>query len=260
MPSWNASLLVSLLAPAFLTLGIAGAARAQESHQEQVPAATDVAVTPPAEARDVASLLAGFARVQGLEATFVESKSLALLAAPLTTRGRLYYLRPGHLTRVVDGVQPTWLRISPSALHMEGPEGEQSIDLSKNADLRLFVTSVVKILAGDHATLEQSYELEFTPLDTPKQEPATRDDQDAAEGAALDAATPPQAWTLKLTPRAKPLTEMLRRLTLRGRGFLVETIELTEENGDTTLTTIQQAETERRFSKQERADLFGLEP
>jgi hypothetical protein len=188
-------------------------------------------VEQPADAR---ALFASFAAMTGLEARFEEQKHLALLAAPLTGGGRLYFMPPGHLARVVERPERSVVTISPTELRMSGKDGVESVDLRMNADVRLFVTSLVRVFSGDAAVLEQSYEVQF---------------ESAATG-----------WTLTLTPRALPLSEMLAELRLRGSGRAVSELQIREPNGDRTVTRILEADTARRFSAEEQAELFGIPP
>jgi hypothetical protein len=123
---------------------------------------------------------------------------------------------------------------------MSGKDGVETIDLRQNADVRLFVTSLVRVFSGDEVELARFYAIAF----------------DAAESGEAGEA----GWTLTLTPRAPPLSEMLRDLTLRGRGRAVSELVLREPNGDRTVTRIVQADTARRFTAEEQASLFGVAP
>ncbi len=203
------------------------------------PVAPDVVEVTPAPVRpaDAAALFAAFARMEGLEARFEEEKHVALLAAPLTSRGTIYFLPPGHLARVVTAPESTTLRITPDELVVESAEGVERIDLRRSDDVRRFVTSLVRVFAGDRAALERSYDVAYGA------------DPDADDDAA---------WRLTLTPKAKPLTEMMRSLRLFGRGVEVRAIEVTEPTGDRTVTTIVEADPARRFTAEEKERLFGL--
>jgi len=191
-----------------------------------VPASAD------AQPADAAALLAAFAQVDGLEARFSEEKHLALLAAPLTSRGRLYFLRPGYLTRVVEEPERATLTIAPDELRMTGREGVQTIDLRTDDRLRAFVTSLVQVFSGDRQALERSYDLAYAA---------------AADG-----------WTLTLTPRTEELGGMLRDLTLRGSRVTLAEVVVREPGGDRTVTRIEAADPARRFTDEERASLFGI--
>jgi hypothetical protein len=219
-------------------------ARQQEAPQPggagAVPPAAP-APTPPAvpadqaaasQPADAATLLSAFAQVEGLEARFSEEKHLALLAAPLVSRGRLYFLRPGYLTRVVEEPERATLTIAPDELRMSGREGVETIDLRSNDRVRVFVTSLVQVFSGDRAALERSYDVAYSVGET--------------------------GWTLTLTPRAEALAAMLRDLTLRGSGVALAEIVVRDPGGDRTVTRIEATDAARRFTEEERATLFGI--
>jgi hypothetical protein len=184
---------------------------------------------------DAAALFASFARMPGLEVRFTEEKHLALLALPLASTGSLYYLPPGYLARVVETPEASSLTLTPAELRMTDRDGTSVVDLRQNEALRVFVTSLVQVFAGDAPALERAYHVAYEP-----------DPSDAAR------------WTLTLTPRRKALGEMLRSLTLRGAGTGVRAIELVEPGGDRTVTTVVKADPRRSFDAEERARLFGI--
>ncbi|MCA8953050.1 MAG: outer membrane lipoprotein carrier protein LolA, partial [Planctomycetes bacterium] len=183
-----------------------------------------------------AALFAAFAAMPGLEARYTEEKHLALLAVPLTSAGRLYFLQPGYLARVVEKPEPSKLLITPDKLRMADRDGVEVIDLQQSERLRLFVTSLVRVFRGDRAALTEHYSIEYTP---------SPDD--------------PAAWTLALAPKRAPLDHMMKSLTLRGKGVAVTGFELVEPNGDRTVTKIIAADPEREFSVAEKTELFGIE-
>ena len=119
---------------------------------------------------------------------------------------------------------------------MTDRDGASTVDLRQNEALRVFVTSLVRVFAGDRTGLERNFTLAY--------EPDAKDEM---------------RWTLTLAPRAEPLTEMLRSLVLRGAGFAVKEIELRETNGDRTITTIVSADPRRHFDAAEKAKLFGIQ-
>lgn len=224
MRSSNGFLLASLLA-------CCATAQAQDGAADSRPASQ------PTRPKDMAELFAWLGAMEGLEAGFREEKHIALLAVPLVSRGTLYYMRPGYLARVVAEPEPASVVISPRALVMRDGKGEETIDLHKSDDVRMFVTSLVQVFAGDRDELEGAYEIAFEPV------------ADSEAG-----------WILTLEPRAEPLTQMLRRLSLRGEGRAVVEVEVVEPNGDRSVTTIEHADPERAFSEEEREELFGIRP
>ena len=190
--------------------------------------------------KDAAALFATMAAMTGLEARFEEEKHIALLAAPLRSKGRLYFQRDagagsGHLARVVDEPEPSSVLITPKELRLQNRDGTEVIDLRRSDKVRTFVASLVHVFAGDQANLAKTYDVAY--------------EVDAANTTA---------WTLVLTPRDKPLNQMLKSLRLYGEGEAVVRIELHEPNGDRTVTRIVSADPARRFDAAEQKKLFGI--
>jgi hypothetical protein len=210
---------------------VTGALQAQEPAPPAV--AKPVPVQRPANASE---LLAAFAKLQGMEASFVETKHLALLAVPLRSSGRLYFSAPGYLLRIVHTPEPSSLLIEPGQLRMTNRDGMETIDLRQSDGLRLFVTSLVRVFSGDEKALAEHYTMVFAaPAET-------------------------EEWTLTLTPKDKPLTNMIRELSLSGTGFAVHTIVVKEPNGDRSVTTLGEVDVAREFTAAEQHELFGIAP
>lgn len=183
-----------------------------------------------------ADLFARFAKMPGLEARYAEKKHVGLLTVPLQSRGVLYFMRGGYLARVVKKPRPSLLAITPTQLRMEDDKGVEVVDLRQSPELRLFVTSLARVFSGDRKELGSSYTIAFEP--------------DAADKLG---------WSLMLRPRAKPLTNMVKSLRLRGMGYSVTKIEMHEPNGDHSVMSVVDADAEREFSDEEKFELFGLE-
>jgi len=189
----------------------------------------------PAEPTDARTLLRALATVEGLEARFTERKHLALLRAPLVSEGRLYYVRPGHMVRIVDTPAPSTVRIGPTSIELSDASGQQQVDLRSRPDVKMFVESFVHVVAGNHDQLATTYALGFTP-----------------------AAEPGKPWLLTLTPARKPLSDLVERLEIRGQGYEVATIKVLERQGDSTEIIMSAVDPRRRFSTEERERIFGL--
>lgn len=226
-----------------LSSALAPSLCAQETapHGEPSPAAAKV-VAPSDRPRpaDAKSLFALFRAMNGLEATFTEQKHLALLAKPLRSKGRLMFFRtepgkPGYLARMVDEPEPSSVRITPDELRMTNRDGTEVVDLRRSDDVRVFVTSLVRVFEGDEATLAKAFDVSYTP--DPKND---------------------AAWSLRLVPKDKPLNQMLGALTLSGEGEAVTKIEIKEPNGDRTETKITAANPLRTFTPAELHELFGI--
>src|SRR5690606_13028439 len=68
--------------------------------------------------QNAVQLFEKLAALDGLEATFVETKKLALLRAPLKSKGSLYYMRPGYLLREIESPSPSRVLITPTTLEL----------------------------------------------------------------------------------------------------------------------------------------------
>lgn len=180
------------------------------------------------------TLLSAFAKMNGLEAKFVEEKRMQLLKAPLRSEGRLYFAPPGYLLRQIDSPQPSRVLITPTALTVDDGSTREVIDLQVRRDVRSFVGSFVSLLAGDKDALTAAYQIRFV---------------DAKDGA----------WRLDLAPKAAPLSDILKMVRVSGTGLSVEEIHVFDTNGDETITRMLEVNPKRRFDASERRGLFGIE-
>ncbi|HEX6812666.1 MAG TPA: outer membrane lipoprotein carrier protein LolA [Planctomycetota bacterium] len=212
------------------------------------PASPAASTQPPAQdpkqrprPADAGALFRTFAATTGLEASFEEDKHLALLALPLQSKGRLFFFRadrtqPGYLARHIEAPEPSTVLITPAELRLQNRDGTEVIDLKRSDKVRNFITSLVHVFAGDERALAKSYTIQFA-----------------------QAEKDPAGWTLALVPRDKPLSQMLKSLTLVGEGEAVVRIEVHEPNGDRTVTRIVAADPARKFDTAEQKRLFGID-
>jgi Outer membrane lipoprotein carrier protein LolA-like len=194
------------------------------------------AASAPAKPVDLDGLLAALQHMPGLEADFVEDKHIAMLARPLTSRGKLYFTHPGLLLRRVEAPQRSEVLITPDSLRTKDAAGEQTLDLRARPDVRPFVESLTWILGGNRTALASVYTLTFTP-----------------EAAG-------RSWVLSLAPKQKPLNQLIAEIRIAGQGLRVATVEVRETSGDRAVTRIVAANPERHFDAAERARLFGEGP
>lgn len=187
--------------------------------------------------KDAKALFGLFAKMDGLEVTFEEEKHLQLLFEPLKSSGKLYFIRPGRLTRVVEKPKEQVVRIGPKKLTIHSGDDEEVVDLRQNKAVRAFVTSLVRVFSGDADGLAKFYDVEYVP--------SKKDERD---------------WTLKLVPEEKALKTMVDTIRIEGRGTVVTRIEIVEPNGDRTVTKVTASNARREFTDEEREKLFGLPP
>lgn len=186
------------------------------------------------------ALFRAFAAIQGLSADYTEDKYLSLLAVPLKSKGKLHFMQPGYLSRIVESPEKSKLTITDSELRMAstdttGKQKEEVIDLRQSDRVRLFVTSLVQVFQGNEKALKQHYQIRYLP----------RIDDN-------------HTWQLELQPLKKPLTQIMKKLLLVGRDKAVTRIELHEPNGDRTITKIVKVNPKRVFTAKEQKHIFGV--
>ena len=146
-------------------------------------------------------------------------------------------MRPGYLLRQIETPEPSRVLITPTTLTFEEGGKQESIDLAARKDLESFVSSFVALLSGDKAALTASYDVRFSASDTDK-----------------------EAWQVELTPKGAPLSDILSKVHVRGRGLAVVEVKVIDRTGDQTITRMLDVDPTRRFSESERQRLFGIDP
>jgi hypothetical protein len=193
-------------------------------------ASTALANEPALPPTQLAELLDRMASSAGVEANFEESKELALLAAPLESRGVIYFTPPGRFGRFTLSPGFTALIVDDEAIRMrEGRDGE-TVDLSGNPIARVFVDNIVVLWSGDREKLERHYTAEF-------------------RGTL-------EAWELRLTPRREPLSRAIEAITLHGDSVAVREMHVTETDGDRTVTRFETLSSDRAFAPAEIERIF----
>jgi hypothetical protein len=178
----------------------------------------------------LAEILDRMASSAGVEANFTESKELALLAAPLESRGVIYFTPPGRFARFTLRPGFSALVVDAEEIRMrEGRDGE-TVDLSDNPVARVFVDNIVVLWSGNREKLERHYEPAFS-------------------GTLA-------AWELRLTPRREPLSRAIDAIVLRGDSIAVREMQVIEKDGDRTVTHFETLSSDRSFSAAEIERIF----
>jgi hypothetical protein len=174
-------------------------------------------------------LLLGMATSAGVEAAFTERRELALLSAPLESRGRLYFVPPDRLARFTDVPAATALLIDGERVRFrEGSEPE--LDLSGNPMTRPFVENLVVLWSGDRERLERLYRVRLS--------------QDGSR------------WQLALEPRGAPLDRVIAEIRLRGEDSSLREMLVRDRDGDLTTTHFHDVASDRAFTPEELERLF----
>lgn len=187
----------------------------------------------PEPSSELEAVLQRMASTPGVEAIYVESKELSLLAVPLASRGVIYFVPPDRFARFTTEPGFSSLVVDGGGVHFrEGRDGED-VDLSGSPMARGFVESFMVLWSGDRTKLTRLYELELE------------------GGGAGD-----PGWTLRLSPRHAPLSRMIRVITLRGDAGGTRAMTVEEKDGDRTVTTFERVDPERVFAETELLHIF----
>ena len=194
-----------------------------------VPAA--VALAEPSAPPTLDGVMAGMASARGVVARFEETKEVALLRTPLSSRGVLHFVPPDRMVRrtlepvaselVIDGDR-MWYR--------DGARSEPT-DLSGEPAALHFAANFVVLFGGDLEALEERYETRFE-----------------AEGSD---------WSLHLVPRDGAVRRFVAELALRGDGRVMRELAVLEADGDRTITRFLEVDADHEHSPEELRELFG---
>lgn len=161
----------------------------------------------------LSEVMRALAAVPAVEAVFREEKTLAMLQEPLVTQGILYYRAPAYLRKQTLEPHLEEFQADGEWLTVETPgQGRRDFNLRGYPQLQPFVEVIRATQAGDRATLERYYQLEF-------------------QGTLND-------WQLRLTPRDSQVAQYLTRIIIYGRKHWIDRIDLLEADGDRSVMTV----------------------
>ncbi|CAZ89222.1 putative Lipoprotein localization factors LolAB [Thiomonas arsenitoxydans] len=160
------------------------------------------------------TLMQALARHPANRATFVETKTLAMLDAPIESSGELRFAAPDFLEmRTLKPKRQTLiLQANQVTLEMDGRSHQ--FDLRDHPDVAVLINSIRATLNGDRKALQRDY---TTTLD----------------GTAA-------SWELTLSPVDAKARARVRRIQIGGRQGQVQTIAVLQADGDSSLMTIHE--------------------
>ena len=193
-------------------------------------AAAALADEPQAPGDELAQILRRMAETPGVEAAFEERKEIALLAAPIETRGVIYFVPPDRFARFTTAPGESALVVEGDQVRLREGAAARVIELSGNRVARVFVENFVALWSGDRERLERLYALEI-------------------QGAR-------DAWELRLVPRRAPLADVISSITLRGDRDAMRELVVLERDGDRTTTRFSRTRHDRAFTAAELERIF----
>ena len=161
----------------------------------------------------VSQLMALLAANAGGRATFVEHKYLAILDAPVVSRGELVYIAPARLERHTVSPRAESMVLDGDALTITREGRSQQLRLRDYPEISAFIDSIRGTLAGDRSALERNWQL-------------------SVSGG-------PARWTLYLLPSDPKLATLVSRFQADGRGADLRSIEILQADGDRSVMQIE---------------------
>ncbi|WP_159811651.1 outer membrane lipoprotein carrier protein LolA [Pseudomonas sp. 18058] len=178
-----------------------------------------------ANAFDLQQLSAQLAKPDVIHGQFIQEKHLRALPQPLISKGSFVLAKNHGLLWLLKTPLQQDYRITANGIARRDDNGWQMLpNKSAGADQnRLFLA----VLQGDSSGLQRDFEL-------------------ALSGDA-------QQWKLSLTPRSLLLKQVFKQINIDG-GALVQTIELLESQGDSTVLRMQDSSAAQPLSDTEQHD------
>lgn len=178
-----------------------------------------------ANAFDLQQLSEQLAKPDVIHGQFIQEKHLRALPQPLISKGSFVLAKNHGLLWLLKTPLQQDYRITADGIARRDTNGWQLLpNKSAGAEQnRLFLA----VLQGDSSGLQRDFEL-------------------ALSGTA-------QQWQLTLTPRSMLLKQVFKQINIDG-GALVQTIELLETQGDSTLLRMQDSTAEQPLSEAEQHD------
>jgi len=162
-------------------------------------------------------LMQMLAQTKMAQATFVETKTIAMLDAPVESSGELLYKAPDYFEKRTLKPKPESMMLDGNTLTLERSGKKRSLRLQSYPEISAFIDSIRGTLAGDRTALERAYTLSL-------------------QGSADD-------WKLLLTPTDAKMRKMVNEINISGANAELRTIAISQADGDSSLMTIQNIHT-----------------
>lgn len=168
---------------------------------------------------DLQQLMDSLGQHKSGRATFVETKRIAMLDAPVRSSGELLFTAPDRLEKRTLKPRPESMTVHGGELVIERSGRKYQLQLQAYPQLAAFVDSIRGTLAGDRKALERNYRLELV-------------------GSA-------EVWTLQLTPLDEKMRAIVRAIRISGVRDQVASVEIDQADGDSSLMVIKNPTTAR---------------
>lgn len=166
-----------------------------------------------AETWTVDRLMGLLAAEAGGRVRFVERKYLAILDAPVESRGEMRFVPPGRLERHTTSPRAETMVLDGDHLSIARDGRTLALRLRDYPEAAAFIDSIRGTLAGDRRALEQRFHLSL--------------------------AGSRSAWSLDLLPSDPHLADLVLRIHVEGSGARIRSLEILQGDGDRSVMTIE---------------------
>ena len=146
------------------------------------------------------------------KATFVETKTLAVLKNPIVSQGDLLYEPSGKLTMTTRTPKAESMFIDGDTLIRKADGKTARIKLNEYPELAGMIEGIRGSLGGNRMLLEQYYHLNVT-------------------GSAAD-------WRMRLVPKASQVGRFIKHIDVAGKGNAIGLIDILQADGDSSSMVI----------------------
>lgn len=165
---------------------------------------------------DIGQLMQSMAQIPSGHASFVESKSIAMLDAPVVSEGELFYTAPDRLEKRTVKPKTESMVLQGGTLTIEQGRKKHVLQLQRYPEVAAFIESIRATLAGDLQALERTYDLQLS-------------------GDS-------NRWTMELLPLNENMKKVVQKIEITGEKNMLRTILISQADGDSSLMTITQVE------------------
>ena len=167
-----------------------------------------------AAAWNLDALMHALAQHKSGRASFVDTKTMAMLDAPIASSGELRFAAPDFLEIRTLKPKPQTIILLANQLTVELGGRSHQLNLDDHPDIAVLVNSIRATLNGDRKVLQRDYVVSLS--------------GDATQ------------WTLNLAPVAPLARERVRAIRIDGRQGQVRSIAVQQTDGDHSLMTIRE--------------------
>lgn len=169
-----------------------------------------------AAAWDIDQLMQSMAQIRSGHASFLESKNIAMLNAPVVSEGELFYTAPDRLEKRTLKPKPESMVLQGGTLTIEQGRKKHVLQLQRYPEVAAFIESIRATLAGDRQALERTYALKLS--------------GDSA------------SWMLELVPLNDAMKKVVQKIEITGVQNELRNILISQADGDSSLMTITRLE------------------